>query len=119
MTIRHASRQDLAGIAGVHVRAFPRSTITAMGSEAVRRYYEWQMEGERVTPLVAESDRRIVGFCFGGVFRGAMSGFLRRNALYLAATGVARRHGVPARRRGRTNPWTFIRRLTGGRSGRC
>ena len=92
MTIRHAGRQDLAGIAAVHVRAFPRSTITAMGAEAVRRYYAWQMDGERVTPLVVESDRRIVGFCFGGVFRGAMSGFLRRNALFLAAAAAVRAH---------------------------
>ena len=92
MTVRRASRVDLAAIAGVHVRAFPRSAITAMGPEAVRRYYEWQMDGEHVTPFVAECERGIVGFCFGGVFRGAMSGFLRRNALYLAATGVARAH---------------------------
>lgn len=35
-------------VAGVHVAAFPSSALTRLGSEAVRRYYLWQIEGPHV-----------------------------------------------------------------------
>jgi ribosomal protein S18 acetylase RimI-like enzyme len=51
----------------------------------VRRYYEWQLTGPHdVSALGAFYENEMAGFCFGGVFCGAMSGFLRKNRNYLA-----------------------------------
>jgi ribosomal protein S18 acetylase RimI-like enzyme len=53
--------------------------------EAVRRYYEWQLIGPHdAVALGAFIDDRLVGFCFGGTFRGALSGFLQKNRSFLA-----------------------------------
>lgn len=76
---------DLSAIAEVHRAAFPRSLITRLGPEAVRRYYAWQLLGpHEVDAEAAFLEGRLVGYCFGGVFRGAMSGYLRANRGYLA-----------------------------------
>ncbi|HEY5948893.1 MAG TPA: GNAT family N-acetyltransferase, partial [Kofleriaceae bacterium] len=59
--------------------------ITALGPEAVRRYYLWLLEGPHDAALMgAWRDGVLVGFCAAGVFRGAMNGFLRANRRYLA-----------------------------------
>lgn len=79
------TRRDLVAVAEVHRRAFPESAITAFGREAVRRYYQWLLEGPHDAALVgAWKDDRLVGFCAAGTFNGALSGFLRANRLYLA-----------------------------------
>lgn len=84
MQISQLSSADLPGVAAVHTRAFPRSALTALGAEAVRRYYEWQLVGPHdVVALGAWSNGALAGFCFGGVFRGALSGFVRSNRNYL------------------------------------
>jgi ribosomal protein S18 acetylase RimI-like enzyme len=55
-----------------------------LGAEAVRRYYEWQLVGPHdVAALSAFANGELVGFCFGGIFRGALSGFVRRNRKFL------------------------------------
>ena len=78
-------RADLDAVAAVHARAFADSAITAFGSEAVRRYYLWLLEGPHDAALVgAWLDSRLVGFCAAGHFRGALNGFLRANRRYLA-----------------------------------
>lgn len=83
--IRPLASADLELAARVHLSAFPDSALTALGLESVRRYYDWQLSGPHdVTALSAWCDGEFAGFCFGGVFRGAMSGFLRRNRFYLA-----------------------------------
>ncbi len=77
---------DLPSVATVHCAAFPSSLLTALGHEAVRRYYAWQLTGpHQVVALAARAKGELVGFCFGGVFQGAMSGFLAKNRGYLAA----------------------------------
>ena len=64
--------------------AFPKSALTLLGAEAVRRYYTWQLLGPHdVTPSGAFIGSNLVGFSFSGVFRGATSGFLKRNRAYL------------------------------------
>jgi ribosomal protein S18 acetylase RimI-like enzyme len=76
---------DLAEVARVHAAAFRSSALTALGPEAVRRYYEWLLTGPHHTAaLGAFHADRLVGFCIGGTFAGAMSGFLRRNRAFLA-----------------------------------
>ncbi len=77
---------DLAQVVAIHERAFADSAITALGAEAVRRYYLWLLEGPHDAALMgAWHGARLVGFCAAGVFRGAMNGFLRRNRRYLLA----------------------------------
>jgi ribosomal protein S18 acetylase RimI-like enzyme len=84
--IRHLAVSDLQAIAEVHCDAFPDGGLTSLGAEAVRRYYLWQLTGpHEALALGAFRDARLGGFCFGGLFRGAMTGYLRRNRLYLAA----------------------------------
>lgn len=91
ITLRNLTKEDLAAIAEVHIAAFPTSAITKLGGEAVRRYYEWQLTGPHdVAPIGAFEDGVMRGFCFGGVFRGALSGFLGKNKQYLAMRVLTR-----------------------------
>jgi ribosomal protein S18 acetylase RimI-like enzyme len=83
-TIRSLQAGDLGAVAEVHLAAFPRSALTLLGKEAVRRYYDWQLTGpHEVTALGAFSGNSLAGFCFGGRFHGSMAGFLRKNRGYL------------------------------------
>ena len=85
MEIRKLTPQDLPQTAATHLRAFPDSALTALGAEAVRRYYEWQLTGPHdVAAFGAFVENEMAGFCFSGVFRGAMSGFLQQHRGYLA-----------------------------------
>jgi ribosomal protein S18 acetylase RimI-like enzyme len=78
-------RADLDVVADVHRRAFTDSAITALGHEAVRRYYGWLLDGPHDAALMGAWDRdQLVGFCAAGTFRGALSGYLRENRVYLA-----------------------------------
>jgi ribosomal protein S18 acetylase RimI-like enzyme len=82
---RPLSSSDLARVTDVHLAAFPQSALTSLGSEAVRRYYEWLFLGPHsAVALGAWVKSDLVGFCFGGIFRGAMSGFIRKNRAFLA-----------------------------------
>jgi ribosomal protein S18 acetylase RimI-like enzyme len=77
---------DLLAIAHLHARAFPDAAITALGPDIVEHYYEWLLVGPHDAQILgAWSNGRLLGFCAGGVFRGAMSGFLRKNRIRLAA----------------------------------
>jgi ribosomal protein S18 acetylase RimI-like enzyme len=79
------SAADLPAVVTIHTKAFRDSAITAFGDEAIRRYYTWLMDGPHDAALTgAWQGDRLVGFCAAGVFRGAMSGFLRANRRYLA-----------------------------------
>jgi len=85
LTLSRLVQDDLPCVAHIHMLAFPRSALTRLGKEAVRRYYEWQLLGPHDSvALGAVVDGELVGFCFGGVFRGALSGFVRKNRLFLA-----------------------------------
>jgi len=97
VTIRPVRVSDLPEIADLHRRVFPESAITAAGAAAVRRYYQWQCAPVHdVVNLVAVQDGTIAGFCFGGAFQGAMSGFLRRNRWFLLGAFAVR-------------PWVLLR----------
>ena len=86
LRIKPVSASDLAGVARVHCAAFPASALTALGREAVRRYYDWQLSGPHdAVSIAAVRSAELVGFCVAGRFNGAMSGFLRKNRLFLAA----------------------------------
>jgi ribosomal protein S18 acetylase RimI-like enzyme len=75
---------DLCQVSEIHRGAFPDSLLTALGTEVVRRYYEWQLIGPHETTALGVFEKDILqGFCFGGVFHGAMNGFLRKNRYFL------------------------------------
>lgn len=97
----------LRAVAGAHRRAFPESFLSALGTGAVTRYYRWQLEGPHdCVAVVAEVHGQLAGFCFAGVFRGAMTGFLRRNRAYLAVQ-LALRGGL-------ISNGAFRKRILGG-----
>ncbi len=74
----------LHGVATVHMAAFPDSALSALGAEAIRRYYEWQLDpSHQAVALCALHERKIVGFCFGGLFVGSLRGFLKKNRKFL------------------------------------
>lgn len=84
ITMRELSVVDVPSIVSVHVESFPRSATTLLGTETVRRYYEWLFLGpHQARYLGACVDDRLAGFCIGGQFKGALIGFLRQNKAYL------------------------------------
>ncbi len=82
---------DLQNVAIVHCAAFQNSALTCLGTEATRRYYEWQLLGPHDSVAFGlDNNCELAGFCFGGVFNGSMSGFLARNKYYLASQLLCR-----------------------------
>src|SRR5262249_51814901 len=97
ISTRPLRQEDLPEMTRIHLEAFPDSALTALGQEAVQRYYAWQLSGvHQLVGLGADLDSRLVGFCLGGVFRGALSGFLRQNRRYLIVRLL-------------THPWLIFR----------
>ncbi len=90
---------DLDRVTMVHCAAFPESFLSALGPATVRRYYQWLLTGphEVVTALGVRCDQELVGFALGGVFRGALSGFLKKHYMVLAWSLTLR-------------PWVLARR---------
>lgn len=85
MQIRTLTLEDLPKAALIHLSAFPKSALSLLGAEVVRRYYEWQLTGPHQCLAIGAVDDtgQIVGFCFGGIFHGALSGFVEKNKKYL------------------------------------
>src|SRR5688572_23507902 len=103
VTLRRLGSADLPRVAIVHHLAFPDSALAKLGSEAICRYYEWQLHGpHEVVASGAFMNGECVGFCFSGVFRGATSGFLKRNRTYLVKRVV-------------THPWLLTNELVRSR----
>jgi ribosomal protein S18 acetylase RimI-like enzyme len=85
VAIRALGAPDEAAVARVHLAAFPRSALSALGLEALRRYYRWQLSDvHESVGLGAFRGSELLGFCVAGVFRGSLTGFLRNNRGYLA-----------------------------------
>lgn len=111
---------DLDDVARLHVVAFPESELGRQGLEGVRRSYLWQFEGPHdLTTIGARSDGRLVGFLFGGVFRGSTIGFVKREWRFLL--GQAIRHPSALLRRERISRLflalrLLLRRTTGAES---
>jgi len=72
---------DLDDVVELHLEAFPASAMSELGRKVLRRYYRWQFTGPHPAPVAigAWHDGRLVGFLFGGLRRGAVSGFARRS----------------------------------------
>lgn len=83
-TVTRVDREDLHAVANIHCAAFPSRALSKLGSEAVRRYYDWQLTGPHDCVAVGvRADGDLGAFCFCGVFHGALSGFLDANRTYL------------------------------------
>jgi GNAT superfamily N-acetyltransferase len=90
-SIQHISQTDLINVAIVHRAAFPESSLTKLGLEAIRRYYDWQITGPHdCTAFGAFENGSLIGFAFGGVFRGSLSGFVRVNRWFLVSQVMCR-----------------------------
>ncbi len=76
---------DLFAVTEIHRDTFPESMLSLLGFEVVRRYYLWQFTGPHdVFSLGVFGDSgTLCGYCFGGIFRGALSGFLNANKYFL------------------------------------
>jgi ribosomal protein S18 acetylase RimI-like enzyme len=84
--VRRLDRSDLPTMTAIHLAAFDRASLTRLGKGAVLRYYEWQMFGpHRSFSIGAFIDEVMVGFCVGGLFNGAFSGFIEKHFAYLTA----------------------------------
>ena len=84
-TLQNLDRQSIQGMASLHRSAFPGSLLSRLGSGVVSRYYVWQLEGPHdIDAAGIFRDGELSAFCIGGVFRGAMSGFIRKNLTVLA-----------------------------------
>lgn len=82
--IRNLQVNDLQKVAKIHLMAFPKSALGQLGDEAIVRYYQWQLEGPHDSvSLGLYCEGLLIGFCFAGIFRGALSGFLRKNRFFL------------------------------------
>jgi ribosomal protein S18 acetylase RimI-like enzyme len=85
INIRVLEADNLPQVACIHQNAFPKSALGKLGKEAVRRYYEWQLIGphDAVAKGIFQNGS-LTGFCFAGIFHGALAGFIRKNRSYLA-----------------------------------
>ncbi len=84
-TVRDVAESDLSTVAQLHVQAFPDSVLGELGVEAVRRNYLWQLTGPHdLVALVAVEDDVVLGFLFGGLFRGSTIGFVKKEKWFLA-----------------------------------
>lgn len=85
MKIKVIKLNILKSVAELHMVAFPKSALSHLGKEAIRRYYEWQLIGPHDCLAIGAFDEQgcLSGFCFGGVFRGSLSGFVSKNKKYL------------------------------------
>lgn len=90
-TVRLLVQEDLGEVERIHEAAFPNSAITRLSGEAVHRYYDWQLNGPHDQHAIgAFVEGNLAGFCFGGTFRGALSGYLRENRFFLARRVLVR-----------------------------
>ncbi len=85
MNVKNITLKNLPELSAIHIAAFPTSALTQLGKESVSRYYEWQLTGPHDCLAIGAFDEhgRMLGFCFGGVFRGALSGFVQKNRNFL------------------------------------
>jgi ribosomal protein S18 acetylase RimI-like enzyme len=87
-TLRTLTLDDVAEVTRVHLLAFPESALSRLGRVTVARYYAWQFQGPNdlyATGLFDEGEGTLLGYCFGGVFRDSLSGFMRRNLFLIGS----------------------------------
>jgi len=97
--LRKLQITDLKQVAEIHTLAFPNSALTHLGIDPICRYYEWQITGPHDCFAIGAFEKNLlVGYCFSGVFRGSLSGFLNKNKKLLI-------------KRILTHPWLILNSL--------
>lgn len=82
---------DLDAMTEIHGRAFPESFLTQAGPGAVKRYYHWILTGPHdICALGIFEDGQLRAYAVGGFFQGALSGYLKKNFLFLFLSVSAR-----------------------------
>jgi GNAT superfamily N-acetyltransferase len=82
--IRRIEQKDLDAISRIHKDAFPNSAYSKLGLGSIYRYYDWLLNGPHEQLCEAAFiDGKLEGYLFSGKFRGATSGFLKKNRIYL------------------------------------
>ncbi len=77
---------NCAAVAQIHIRAFPESSLTKLGIEAVRRYYVSQMGGANdCLAIGAFQKNSMIGFIYAGIFHGVLTGFVKSNRWFLVS----------------------------------
>jgi len=97
--IREAAAGDLAGIVGVHKRAFSEFFLTRLGSEFLHRYYGLVLDYDSGIMLVGEASGTIEGFVCGFVDPAAFYRFMwlsRRTFLRPVLSALIRRPSLAA-----------------------
>ena len=90
-SIRTLSVEDLSEVAQIHIAAFPDSALSALGDRTIWRYYHWLLTGPHDAFMIGIWDKdSLEGFSFGGVFRGALTGFIKKNKWYLISQVLLR-----------------------------
>ena len=79
--LRTIRKEDVSIISDIHIKAFQSSLLTKLGFRVVSKYYLWQLLNENeVYPMLVENENNeILGYCFGGVFKAALVGFIMHN----------------------------------------
>jgi len=78
--------EHLRVVSQIHRLAFPDSALTKLGLTAVRRYYEWQLEGPHHHRFLGVcAGQVLLGYALGGKSNGALAGFVQKNKYFLAS----------------------------------
>jgi ribosomal protein S18 acetylase RimI-like enzyme len=97
--IRKAAMRDLAGIVGVHKRAFSEFFLTRLGSEFLQRYYGLVLDYRSGIVLVSEASGAIQGFVCGFVDPAAFYRFMwlsKRTFVFPVVSALIRRPSLAA-----------------------
>lgn len=112
LEVRELTVHDLEALAEMHRRAFPDSVLSVLGTEALGRYYRWQIAGPHdVDAIGVWSGDVLVGAAIGGRFNGSMIGFVKRQPVFLSLR-LLRHPGVLFGPRGRAAAATGVRLVT-------
>lgn len=107
--VRPLHLTDLRRVAQLHLAAFPKSVLAALGQGVLLKYYEWQLCGPHdALALGVEHEGELVGFCVAGVFQGALTGFLQANQ-FLLIRSVLRRPWLALKPRNRRRVFSAVR----------
>ena len=91
MKIKPIFTNDISSIVNIHMKSFPDSLFTKLGKKSIEKYYFWLFEGPHNSDKIGLfNDSRLIGFCFGGQFNGAVSGFVLKNISHLIISILVR-----------------------------
>jgi len=82
--LKQLKQDDCISAARIHLAAFPNSSLTKLGVEAVKRYYLQQMVPTNDCIAVGAYDNgQMIGYIFAGIFHGVLTGFVNNNRWFL------------------------------------